>query len=346
MSVVQVGIIGLGYFSQFHVAAWRTLGAAKIQAVLDVDGEKARSVATELSCTAYSDLEQMLEHEHLDIIDIIAPPNSHKHLVEKSLKKNRLIICQKPFCNSMDEAQHLVKQAKNSGTALVIHENFRFQPWFRTIKNLLDNNFLGHVYQAKFNLRPGDGRGEKAYLSRQPSFQKMQRFLLHETGVHYIDVFRWLFGEVESIYADTRQLNPVIAGEDAGLLILDHTSGTQSILDANRLSDHPSDNLRRTMGTLHIDAENGTLELDGHGRLFYRSFGSEQNNQIELDAPIDENSFGGGCVTTLTKHALDAYSTEGDYENSAEEYLKVMQLVAAAYDSAERGTKLSMDTHR
>ena len=42
----------------------------------------------------------------------------------------------------------------------------------------------------------------------------MPRLLIHETGVHYIDTFRYLFGTPTAVHADLRRCNPVIAGED------------------------------------------------------------------------------------------------------------------------------------
>ena len=45
----------------------------------------------------------------------------------------------------------------------------------------------------------------------------MPRFLIHETGIHLIDVFRYLLGEITGVFARLRRINPVIKGEDAGL---------------------------------------------------------------------------------------------------------------------------------
>ena len=95
---------------------------------------------------------------------------------------------------------------------LVVHENFRFSPWYREIRRLIEDGAIGTVYQASFRLRPGDGQGPAAYLDRQPYFQSMERFLVHETAIHFIDTFRYLLGEPESVYADLQRLNPAILG--------------------------------------------------------------------------------------------------------------------------------------
>ena len=67
----------------------------------------------------------------------------------------------------------------------------------------------------------GDGWGDNAYLDRQPYFQTMPRLLVVETAIHWIDTFRFLFGEVDAVYARLRRINPAIAGEDAGLICFD-----------------------------------------------------------------------------------------------------------------------------
>ena len=62
---------------------------------------------------------------------------------------------------------------------------------------MIDQKIIGEPFQITVRMRPGDGQGKNAYLNRQPYFQKMERFLIHETGIHFIDLFRHFFGEIE-----------------------------------------------------------------------------------------------------------------------------------------------------
>ena len=82
----------------------------------------------------------------------------------------------------------------------------------------------------------------------------MERFLVHETAVHFLDVFAFLLGLPDQIYADLRRLNPNIAGEDAGLIILGYEDGRRAIFDGNRLIDHAAENRRLTMGEALVEA--------------------------------------------------------------------------------------------
>ena len=101
-----------------------------------------------------------------------------EELIKIAANKNVNIICQKPFTNSYSEAVDAVNISNKNDVLLIIHENFRFQPWYLKIKTILENNSLGELYQVSFRMRPGDGQGKNAYLDRQPYFRKMERFLI------------------------------------------------------------------------------------------------------------------------------------------------------------------------
>lgn len=335
-----VAVIGLGYFSQFHLRAWQDDPRVARVAATDIDPARRAWAENEFQIDVYDDLDGLLAGLEPDIVDIVAPPPAHSALVSATAQAGRVVICQKPFCTSLEEAEAVTANAKGD---LIIHENFRFQPWYRTLRRLLDTGDLGNVYQARFALRPGDGRGPDAYLARQPAFQTMPRLLIHETGVHFIDLFTWLFGPIRAVYADLVRLNPSIEGEDAGLLLLDHESGVRSQFDGNRLSDHATDNPRRTMGEFWVEGERGVLHIDGQGRIWRRAFGQANSEQIPLDREIDDNSFGGGCVATLCSHVLDALEGKFMLENRAADYLPVIRATEAAYRSAASGQKINLD---
>ena len=338
---LSVAVIGAGYFGRFHIAAWQQAVGAALIAVCDRDHEKVATAGI-ADAQAYADVDSMLSREAPDVVDIVAPPDAHADLVRATFAKGRVIICQKPFCRSLAEATQVASEAEAAGTMVIIHENFRFQPWHRTLKHRLDDGLLGKVFEARFLLRPGDGRGPDAYLSRQPIFQEMPRFLFRETGVHFIDLFRWLFGPIGSVYAETRRLNPAIAGEDEGIMVFNHEGGTRSIFDGNRLVDHVANDPRRTMGELAVDGEAGTLRIDGNGVLSLRRFGQQADEPVSLDIPVIPDRFGGGCVHYLIQHVVDSLVAGTGPENQVQDYLAVLAVSEAAYLSAQDGRRVQL----
>ena len=146
-------------------------------------------------------------------------------------------ICQKPFGTDLRQAEAMSALAEARRVPLVVHENFRFTPWFRECRRLIDSGHFGRLHGISFRLRPGDGQGPRAYLDRQPYFQTMPQLLVRETAVHFIDTFRYLMGEVVAVSARLRRLNPAIAGEDAGLIVFEFDDARTGLFDGNRLND-------------------------------------------------------------------------------------------------------------
>ena len=302
--------------------------------VCDLDLAKARAWGG----PAFDDLTDMLRQVEPDLLDIILPPQGHYEAIRAALDHGlKWLICQKPFGVSTDDARNIARMAREAGATLVVHENFRFQPWYRAVKAALDRGAVGTVLQASFRLRPGDGQGPQAYLDRQPYFRDLPRFLVHETAVHWVDTFRYLLGDPVAVYADLRRINPDIAGEDAGLILFDHPGGVRSVFDGNRHLDHASDNLRRTMGEAVFEGTDGTLSVLGDGSVRYRQFGSMEEDMIL--PPDQHRGFGGDCVHALQSHVVRGIHDADVLENRAGDYVRVLEIVDAIYDSDRAGEK-------
>jgi predicted dehydrogenase len=332
---LRVACLGAGYFARFHYEAWRRIPKVRLVGACDRDREKAKATGL----TAFSELDCMLKMARPDLLDIITPPPTHFAAIKLAIEKGvKTIICQKPFCTSLQEARLATEMAEAAGVTVVIHENFRFQPWYRTIRQALDRKLIGDLLQITFRLRTGDGQGPKAYLDRQPYFQEMPKLLIHETGVHWIDTFRFLVGEPEAVYADLRRLNPVIRGEDAGYFIFDYPDGVRALFDGNRLLDHAAENCRTTLGEALVEGTKGTLTLMGDGSVRLRHFGDRM--ETTLLAAQAWQGFGGDCVKNLISHVVDGILDGKPLENEARDYLKVIAIEQALYDSDRLGTKI------
>ncbi len=334
---MKVACLGAGYFSRFHIEAWHRIAGVQLVGVCDAD--RSRAAATGLP--AYHDMDALLNEARPDILDIILPPTAHATAINAALSAGvETIICQKPFCTSLAEAEVMTQRARYAGIRLIVHENFRYQPWYRTIRQAISDGMIGTPLQASFRFRPGDGQGPRAYLDRQPYFQQMPRFLIHETAVHWIDTFQFLFGPVRSVYADLVRLNPAIAGEDAGHVVFDHADGVRSHFDGNRLLDHAAENSRCTMGDGVFEGTHGVLTLSGEGAVHLRAAGRLATQK--LLGPDTSGTFGGDCVFHLQSHVVKAIKGGTEPENTAARYLGVMQVEEAIYRSAREAKKLNV----
>jgi D-apiose dehydrogenase len=340
----RIGLIGAGYFSQFHLRGWQQCGATVV-AVCDIDKARAEQTASRFDVASkYSDPNALLARDDLDVIDIALPPAHQFDVVNAALEHRFPVICQKPFAVSYAQAHKLASRADQLGVPLIVHENFRFMPWYREAKRLIAAGHLGDLHGILFRLRPGDGQGQGAYLDRQPYFQKMQRFLVAETAIHFIDTFRYLLGEVQAVSARLRRVNRHIAGEDAGVITFEFQSGAVGVLDANRSNDHSAANTRRTMGEMWLEGMRGCLRLDGDGALWWKAHGELEIAHMYDAGSADPNDFGGGACARLQASALGAFFGDAPSENPARDYLMNIRVQEAIYQSHETGQRIEIGT--
>lgn len=332
--MTRVAVMGAGYFGRFHYDAWSRIEGCELVGLCTRSGRGAAEVAAEFDVPdTFTDPRVMLDAGRPDLLDITAPPDVHLQAIAMAAPAVRWIVCQKPFCRDLAEAHEAVRLAREHGARVVVHENVRFQPWYREIRRLLDRGAVGEPFQVTFRLRPGDGQGPEAYLDRQPYFREMPRFLIHETGIHWIDTFRFLMGEVTAVSADLRRLNPAIAGEDAGIVQFAFASGARGLFDGNRLADHPATNRRLTLGEMEIDGPDGAIRLDGCARIWLRAHGS--NEWREHAYHWRDHLFGGDCVYLTNRAALAAFHEDRPAETEADAYLCNLEIEAAIYRSHE-----------
>ena len=336
MRKLRVLGVGAGYFSQFQYLGWRNIEGAECVAIVNRDQGKARELASRFGIAkVYGDLDEALDTEKPDLVDLITPPETHRAFVGKAVERGIPVICQKPFGASYAEALAITELAERAKVPLVIHENIRWQPWYREARRMIDAGTLGGLHSVAFRLRPGDGQGPGAYLDRQPYFQTMPRFLVMETAIHWIDTFRFLMGDVTSVYAQLRRLNPVIAGEDAGTIVFEFEGAATGLFDGNRLNDHVADNPRRTMGELWLEGSSGVLRLDGDARLWWKPHHRTETEHAYDRGPDD--TFGGGACEWLQRHVVRHLANRaggGPLENTARDYLANLCVQQAVYHSA------------
>ena len=336
MSALKGVVVGAGYFSQFHFEAWSRMKDVTIAAVCDVNPKAAEKAARTYGFDKwYVDFGEMLATERPDFVDIITRPDSHLALVRQAASRGIPLICQKALAPTFQEAQEIVEVAAYADVPLMVHENFRFQPWYREIRRQMEAGAIGdQLHSISVRSRSGDGWSKDAYLERQPYFREMPRFLIFETGVHFVDTFRYLAGEIDGVYALLRKLNPLIAGEDAGMVMFEFSSGATGLWDANRFNESLSSDPRFTFGEALIEGNGGSIRLYDTGNLTLQPLGQKE---CEIDYHFEHRGFGGDCVYTTQRHFIDCLRNGQDFETSGREYLKSLQVVEAIYQSAETG---------
>lgn len=322
-------LIGCGFFGRIQAEAWGRMPDATIVAACDPDLERARSV----SPNAFDDAEALLEAVQLDFLDIATRPDSHLELVRLATARGIPVICQKPLANSVADGREIVKLATESGVPVMVHENWRWQPWFREAHRLVRDGAVGNPLCYRFRIRQRDGAGPSAYPN-QPYFREMPRLHIHETLVHPIDAARYFFGDVASVFARVRRVNPIIAGEDRALLTLVHQSAVDGVIDGHRFLD--PDPPGPAMGETVIEGDSGVLRINAPGEITI-------NGKIVSPAPLDLPGYKGDSVRAVQAHFLECLRTGAPMESSVAAYWNTFATVDAAYASVLSGCAVAVE---
>ena len=336
----RIAVVGAGYWAQFQFEGWRDAGSPVV-AMCNRSPANAAPLAERFGVRqVFTDLAQMLDTVRPTLVDVVLPPEVQAPAVRAALERGIPTICQKPFGVDLAQAEAMTAFAESKNTLLVVHENFRFTPWFRECRRLIDAGFFGRLHGITFRLRPGDGQGPRAYLERQPYFQAMPLFLVRETAVHFIDTFRYLMGEVVAVTARLRRLNPVIAGEDSGLIIFEFGDDRQGLFDGNRLNDHVADNPRRTMGEMWLEGERG-VHAPGRRSPPVVEAAPRRGGRAHLRRRC------AGCLRRrlhrAAGHVLAHLRQGAPLENGARDYLRNLVIQEAVYASHASGRRIVID---
>ena len=165
--------------------------------------------------------------------------------------------------------------------------------------------------------------------------------MIHETAIHIIDVFRYLFGDIENVFGKLVNLNKYIKGEDAGFVLFQFKNGIRGLFDGNRLSDHIAEDKRLTIGEMLIEGSKGTIRLNGNGEIFLRRFGN--NKELKINYQWEKKGFAGDSVFNCQKHILSHFTSGQRLVNGAEEYLKNIKIEESIYKSNNLKKVINID---
>jgi predicted dehydrogenase len=317
-TILKGGIIGCGFFAERHLEAWRRMPEVDIVAAVDPRLDRAEQFAR----NAYSSAEEMLDRERLDFVDIVARSEQHLPLVRLAVETRVPVLCQKPIAPDWATSLEMVELAEAAGVRLMIHENWRWQPWYRVAHKMIGCGEIGSAIGYGFRSRARDGMGEEPY-PKQPYFRQLRRFQIDETLVHHMDTARFLFGEIGTVYAQAGRRNPNITGEDWAVLVLTHEGTIHGWIDGHRFLDPDTDG--PAMGDAFFEGELGTISIAGSGDVLL-------NREVAWKNEVTAG-YRGDSVRATQVHFIACLKDSAPFETGGREYLRTFAAVEAAYQS-------------
>jgi D-apiose dehydrogenase len=330
-------LIGCGFVSRFHIEAWSRVPNASLTALCDKNAERLADAAARLpSARTYTDAGQLLRAEaDLDFVEICTQPESHRELVALTASHGLDILCQKPAAFVRSELCEMIDIAGRAGIRLMIHENWRYRPWYRALRSEIEAGAVGRPIRLRIAHR--DTRALRpAGFAEQPYLATMPRLILMDMGCHLVDTARYLMGEIESVAATIGHFGTHNAGEDVAMLAVAFVGGALGSLDLSWCAAAESARPEWALNDSVVEGAAGTLRLLTDGSLELTSpTGRREIRPVALP-PADQVYVDGYAATQ--RHFIAGLLAGIEHETSAQDNLKTMDVVWAAYRSAEVGS--------
>lgn len=155
-----------------------------------------------------------------------------------------------------------------------------------------------------------------------------------------MDTFRYHAGEIKSVFAILKRLNPVIKGGDSALMIINFKNEATAIWDANRYNESNIKNSRYTFGEYLTDGSKGSIRLYADGKLTVQKLGEKE---MEHAYAHNDRGFAGDCCYIFQRDFTDHFISGDAFETNGDNYLKTIKAQEAVYESAKINTPISLD---
>ncbi len=341
MSNLRFAVLGAGFWSRYQLAAWQEVGGVECVAVCDAVRAKAEARAREFSVPrVYESAAELLRQERLDFVDIISSPDTHRELVQLAAQHQIPVICQKPMAPSLADAERMVEVCRDAGVPFLVHENWRWQTPLRRLKQVLDEGQIGTPFRARLDMISGF-----PVFINQPFLRELEQFILTDLGTHILDVARFLCGEAQSLYCQTQRIHKDIKGEDVATVMM-RMGGQTTMLVEMAYAENALERERFPETFAFVEGDKGSVELAPDFWIRVTTQAGTWAKRCPppryawADPAYDVVQ---ASMVPCLANLLQALRGEGPAETTAEDNLKTLRLVFAAYESARAGQVVAVD---
>ncbi|MEX0929210.1 MAG: inositol 2-dehydrogenase [Balneolales bacterium] len=253
MKKINAGIIGLGRLgSTYSDYFTHRISNAQLVAISDVREPVLKDMAAKYDVQkTYPDYRDLIADNHIDVVVITTPTNTHLEVVTECAKKDKAVFCEKPLSISLDEALLMQEAVESSG--IFFHMGFmrRFDPGYAAAKRKIEEGVIGKPVVFKSTSRD----------PYRPSLEYARGSggLVADMGIHDFDLARWYMGDVKSVYSTGGVLAypemKTIDDIDNAIVNLNFASEALGVIDLSRNGVYGYDIRTEILGT------GGTLQI-------------------------------------------------------------------------------------
>jgi myo-inositol 2-dehydrogenase / D-chiro-inositol 1-dehydrogenase len=341
---VKVGIIGSQFEADIHAASFQLMPEeAEVVAIASPTPGNAERLAKKYSIPRFFlDYREMLKEPDIEMVTITAPNQLHAQMTLDIANAGKHVVCEKPLCITLAEADEMIDTCKRQGVLLAYAEELFFTPKYVKAKEMADQGGFGKVYLVK--------QSEKHFGPHSDWFWDVDRSgggALMDLGCHGIAFTYWFLGRpaIKSVYAHlgTYVHADKTKGDDEAICIIEFENGAVGMVENSwgrrgGMSDRSE-----------IYGEGGVTYADlhmGNALPTYSEYGfgyavEKAPTTHGWSYPVFEEHWNYGMPQEM-RHFARAVRGKETLQSTGEDGRVVMQVLYAAYASAGLGAKVQM----
>jgi predicted dehydrogenase len=200
---------------------------------------------------------QLPDGERMDFISIVTPNHVHFGPAKMALENGFHVVCDKPLCFSMEEANTLQKLVDETGLLFALTHNYTGYPMVKQARAMVQNGDLGTIRKVVVEYPQGwlstklEATGQKQAGWRTDPKKSGIAGAMGDIGTHAENLAEYITGlKIESLCADISTFVDGRLLDDDGNVLLRFDSGAKGILHASQISAGEENDLNiRVYGT-------------------------------------------------------------------------------------------------
>ncbi|MFC4736162.1 Gfo/Idh/MocA family protein [Bacillus daqingensis] len=340
--MLKAAVIGCGSIAKYrHLPEYAANPEVTLTAVCDINQERAEELGSMFDAMAYTDYQEMLEREDIDIVSVCTPNYLHAPVSIAALNAGVHVLCEKPMATSSKEADDMIEAAKNARKWLMIAHNQRFVPSHQRARDMIARGELGKIYSFRTAFGHGGPEGWSADGADSWFFKKDEAFIgaMGDLGVHKTDLLRFILGEdftsVGSFIETSAKDHSTV--DDTAVCILRTGTGIIGTLAASWSYTAGEDN------ATVIYAEKGIMKLEDDPQYnVVIDYVDGEKARFELGG-IQTNESGGQTNSGVIDSFVSSIQADEEPAIPGEEGKKSLEVILGALEANESKTIVDLD---
>lgn len=335
-----IGIVGTGAIALKHAQAIEELDGATLLGLFNPNPQSAETARSRFSAPVFTDMEEFLGIDGLDIVCICTPSGMHLEPGLAAAQAGKHLMVEKPLEINTARADKLIEAAAQNGVELAVIFQNRFSPDYQKLKAAVETGVFGRLLMGNAYVNWFRNSAYYSTSTWKGTLKADGGGALINQGIHTIDLLLDLMGDVKSVYGQVQTTLYPIEGEDLGAALVNFQNGALgNITSATAL--YPGYPER-----IEVFGTEGSAILEG-GRLIAWNVRNQPPlelgvGQVQGSGSSDPNAIGIQLHLDQWRLFLDSLNSKQEVVVDGYTARKSVELICAIYESSRRGERLTL----